>query len=50
MILLVIGCSENAIVQESEADFISQLRDLVSVHMEPKKENVGLFMGIVGSE
>ncbi|MCY3594345.1 MAG: hypothetical protein OXH01_03795 [Bacteroidetes bacterium] len=37
-------------MQESEESFVEQLRNLVSVHMEPDKEDVGLFMGIVNSE
>ena len=48
--VLAIGCSEEAFVEESNEDFVDQLRELVSVHMEPDKENVALFMGIVGPE
>lgn len=47
---LAIGCSEEAFVEESNEDFVGQLRDLVLVHMEPDKENVLLVMGIVGLE
>lgn len=47
---LAIGCSEDAFVEESDEDFVGQLRDLVLVHMEPDKEKVFLVMGVVGSE
>ncbi|MDE2771706.1 MAG: hypothetical protein OXI44_11160 [Bacteroidota bacterium] len=50
LVFLAIGCSEEAFVEESNEDFVGQLRDLVLVHMDPDKENVFLLMGIVGSE
>ncbi len=37
-------------MQKSEESFEGQLRDLVAIHMEPDKEGVFLFMGVVGSE